>query len=183
MRTALEKHFDHCQQKGCITSYPEITSYFEDPPGEGFVRRVADADFEPDRHFTVHNINGRPVQLVAVDKCLITQGTKRCDCVFYEGNDVYFVEFKLRAEDREAVDDRRIGTRLREAWEQLLTTVLLFENEGFISRNNEVRAYAYVGYGPIIPAPTTTILSLAEEFDDLIQFSADFDVKDSASFY
>ena len=182
MKEALEKHFDHCRQKGCIKSHPEPISYFEDPSGEGFVRRIADADFDPDRHFTVQNTDERHVQLVAVDKCLINQGQKRCDCVFFEGRDVYFVEFKLRAEDREATDDRRIETRLTEAWEQLLTTVLLFENEGFLSREHYVRAYAYVGYGPIIPAPMTTILNLAEEFDNRIRFSADFDVKDSALF-
>ncbi|WP_204376032.1 hypothetical protein, partial [Hymenobacter coccineus] len=167
---------------GCITVHPESVSYFEDPPGEGFVRQVAEAVFDPERHFTVRNAAGRSVHLVAIDKCLIMQGTKRCDCVFYEGNDVYFVEFKLRAEDRDATDDRRIETRLTEAWEQLLTTVLLFEEQGFITRDHRISAYAYVGYGPIIPAPTTTILNLAEEFDNLIRFSADFDVKDSALF-
>ena len=182
MRKALEKHFDHCRQKGCISVHSESISYFEDPPDEGFVRRVADETFDAERHFTVRNADGRPVHLVAVDKCLIMQGTKRCDCVFYEGNDVYFVEFKLREEGREAVDDRRTETRMREAWEQLLTTVLLFENEGFLTREHRISAYAHVGYGPIIPAPTTTILSLAEEFDNLVRFSADFDVKDSALF-
>ncbi|GAB3859944.1 hypothetical protein GCM10028822_37320 [Hymenobacter terrigena] len=182
MREALERYFDHCRQKGCINVYPEPVSYFEDPPGEGFVQRVTAEEFDPERHFTVRNSAERPVQLIAVDKCLIMQGTKRCDCVFSEGRDVYFVEFKLRAEDREVADDRRIETRLEEAWEQLLTTVLLFENEGFLSREHNVRAYAYVGYGPLIPAPTTTILNLAEEFDNRIRYSADFDVKDSALF-
>lgn len=182
MREALEKYFDHCRQKGCITIHPEAITYFEDPPGEGFVRQVAAEAFDPERHFTVRNAAGRPVHLVAIDKCLIMQGTKRCDCVFYEGKDVYFVEFKLRADDRDAADDRRIETRLAEAWEQLLTTVLLFEEQGFLTREQRVSAYAYVGYGPIIPAPTTTILNLAEEFDNRIRYSADFDVKDGALF-
>jgi hypothetical protein len=182
MRKALEKYFDHCRKKGCVTIHAEAVSHFEDPSGEGYVRLVSAANFDPDRHFTVRNAGERPVHLVAVDKCLIMQGTKRCDCVFYEGQDVYFVEFKLRAEDREATDDRRIETRLEEAWEQLLTTVLLFEEQGFINKTHRVSAYAYVGYGPIIPAPTTTILNLAEEFDNRIRYSADFDVKDSALF-
>lgn len=184
MQEKLEQHFTHCVQKGCIKVYTEITSYYEDPPGEGFVCRVPDEAFDPERHFIVRNDDGRPVRLVAIDKCLITKATqgRRCDCVFFEGRDVCFVEFKLRDETRGAAEDKRIEERLEEAWGQLVESVLLFENANFIDASHRVRAYAFVGYGPLIPAPTTTITNLADEFNDRVRYFVDFDVKSSALF-
>lgn len=184
MQERIEQHFTHCTQKGCIKIYSEATSYYEDPPGEGFVCRVADDAFDADRHFTVRNDECRPIRLASIDKCLISKARdgKRCDCVFFEDRDVYFVEFKLRDETRDASEDKRIEERLEEAWGQLVESVLYFENNGLLEPEHNVRAYAFVGYGPIIPAPITTILNLAEEFDNRVRHSIDFDVKDNALF-
>lgn len=182
MQDSIERHFTHCQQKGCIKVSSDRVSYYEDPPGEGFVRRVADEVSDTDRHFIVRNDGCRPVRLASIDKCLITKGGRRCDCMFFEGRDVFFVEFKLRDEAKDATDDRRIEERLEEAWEQLVESVLYFENHNLLEPEHSVRAYAFVGYGLIIPAPITTILNLAEEFDNRVRHSIDFDVKDTALF-
>ncbi|WP_162910881.1 hypothetical protein [Hymenobacter oligotrophus] len=185
MREIIENRFTHCRQKGCINIYPEPVSYYADPPGEGWVCRVPDEDFDPERHFTVYNSGERNIHLVAIDKCLIgrnKQIRKRCDCVFFEERDVCFVEFKLRAEGREHEDDRNQQTRLEEAAEQLLQTIQLFEEEGLLTNEHRVRAYAFVGYGPLYPAPTTTLVYLAEYLDSNIRSAIDFDAKDSVIF-
>jgi len=185
MREAIEARFTHCRQKGCIKIYPESISYYVDPPGEGWVDRVADEEFDIERHFTVRNVDERPVHLAAIDKCLIGRGDskpKRCDCVFFEGRDVCFVEFKLRAEDREQEDDRNQETRLMQAGEQLLESILQFEQDDIITADHRVRAYAFVGYGPLLPAPTTTLLNIAELINDRTRYFVDFDAKDSVMF-
>lgn len=185
MREAIETRFTHCHQKGCIQVYPQSTSYYADPTGEGWVHRVADDAVDTERHFLVRNPDGRPVHLAAIDKCLIGRGPdkpKRCDCVFFEDRDVCFVEFKIRAEEREAEDDRNQETRLLQAGEQLLTSILQFEEDGIITERHRVRAYAFVGYGPLFPAPTATLLNIAEHINDTTRYFVDFDAKDSVTF-
>lgn len=185
MRKAIEQRFTHCRQKGCVQVYPEAVSYYADPPGEAYVTRIADVLYDDERHFRVRNPDGRPVHLAAIDKCLIGRvqpAPKRCDCVFFEGLDVCFVEFKLRAEGRLAADDRNQETRLTEAADQLLASVQQFEDDGIIEARHRVRAYAFVGYGPLFPAPTTTILNLAELINDSTRYFVDFDARDSVMF-
>ncbi|OWP64949.1 hypothetical protein CDA63_00910 [Hymenobacter amundsenii] len=185
MRTAIEKRFTHCRQKGCIQVYPEVISYYADLPGEAWVTRVADEHYDEERHFKVRNPGNRPIHLAAIDKCLIGRiqpAPKRCDCVFFEDRDVCFVEFKIRAEGRDAVDDRNQETRLLEAGEQLLASIQQFEADGILTDYHRVRAYAFVGYGPLFPAPTTTLLSIAEYIDSNIRSSIDFDAKDNVLF-
>jgi hypothetical protein len=185
MREAIESRFTHCRQKGCIQVCLEPTAYYADPPGEGWVHRVAEEAVDPERHFLVRNPDGRPIHLAAIDKCLIGRGPskpKRCDCVFFDDRDVCFVEFKIRAEDRELEDDRNQETRLLEAGEQLLTSILQFEQDDIITAHHRVRAYAFVGYGPLFPAPTTTLLNIAEHINDTTRYFVDFDAKDSVMF-
>lgn len=185
MREAIENRFTHCRQKGCLHVYPELISYYQDPPGEGWVGRVADADYDPERHFQVRNPDGRPVHLAAIDKCLIGRrqpAPKRCDCVFFEDRDVCFVEFKIRAPGRAEVDDRNQETRLLEAGDQLLASIQQFEQDGLLTNYHRVRAYAFVGYGPLFPAPATTLLNIAELIDDNVKTSVDFDARDSVLF-
>jgi hypothetical protein len=185
MREAIEKQFTHCRQKGCLNVYPEPVSYYSDPPGEAWVVRVPDEQYDPERHFKVRNPDGRPVHLAAIDKCLIGRrqpAPKRCDCVFFEGRDVCFVEFKIRAEGKAEEDDRNQETRLLEAGDQLLASIQQFEQDGLLDSQHRVRAYAFVGYGPLFPAPTTTLLNIAELIDSAVQSSVDFDARDSVMF-
>lgn len=185
MRETIESRFIHCRQKGCIQVYPEAISYYADPPGENWVCRVADESFDQERHFTIRNPDNRPVHLAAIDKCLIGRGPstpKRCDCVFFEDRDVCFVEFKIRSENKELADDRNQETRLIQAGEQLLTSILQFEQDGIITAHHRVRAYAFVGYGPLFPAPTTTLLNITEHINDTTRYFVDFDAKDSVTF-
>lgn len=185
MREAIEKRFTHCRQKGCLNVYPELISYYSDPPGEAWVVRVADELYDPERHFRVRNPDGRPVHLAAIDKCLIGRlknAPKRCDCVFFEGRDVCFVEFKIRAEGKAEADDRNQETRLLEAGDQLLASIQQFEQDGLLNSQYRVRAYAFVGYGPLFPAPTTTLLNIAELIDSAVKSSVDFDARDSVMF-
>lgn len=185
MRETIENKFTHCGQKGCLNVYPEPISYYADPPGEAWVIRVADENFDSERHFQVRNPDNRLVHLAAIDKCLIGRiqpAPKRCDCVFFEGRDVCFVEFKLRAEGRAEADDRNQETRLEEAGEQLLASVLQFEQDGIIGPQHRVRAYAFVGYGPLFPAPTTTILNIADLINESTRYFVDFDARDSVMF-
>lgn len=185
MREAIEARFTHCRQKGCLTVYPDPVSYYADPPGEAWVSRVADALYDAERHFRVRNPDCRPVHLAAIDKCLIGRvqpAPKRCDCVFFDDRDVCFVEFKLRSEGRTEAEDRNQETRLLEAGEQLLASVLQFETDGIITAHHRVRAYAFVGYGPLFPAPTTTLLNIAEYINDKTRYFVDFDAKDSVTF-
>jgi hypothetical protein len=185
MREAIEKRFTHCRQKGCINVYPEAISFYADPPGESCVIRVNAEEFDSERHFTVRNPDGRPVHLAAIDKCLIGRvqpAPKRCDCVFFEGRDVCFVEFKLLAEGRASEEDRNQETRLLETEGQLLASILQFEEDGIITDQHRVRAYAFVGYGPLFPAPTTTLLNIAERINDQTRYFVDFDARDSVMF-
>lgn len=185
MREAIEARFTHCQQKGCIQVYPQAVSFYADPPGEGRVVRVADELYDEERHFRVHNPDNRPVHLAAIDKCLIGRGRdkpKRCDCVFFEDRDVCFVEFKVRVEGRDAEDDHNQETRLEQTGEQLLTSILQFEADGIITAHHRVRAYAFVGYGLSYPAPTTTILNIAEHINDTTRYFVDFDARESVMF-
>ncbi len=185
MREAIEKRYTHCRQKGCLTVHPETVSYFRDPPGEGWVGQVAAADYDPERHFRVRNPEGRPVCLAAIDKCLIGKlrpAPKRCDCVFFEGRDVCFVEFKIRAANKAEADDRNQETRLLEAGDQLLASIQQFEQDNLLRPEHRVRAYAFVGYGPLFPTPTTTLLNIAELIDDNVRSAVDFDARDSVLF-
>lgn len=185
MREAIERRFTHCRQKGCLTVYPEVVSYYTDPPGEAWVTRVADELYDAEQYFQVRNPDGRSVHLAAIDKCLIGRvrpAPKRCDCVFFDGRDVCFVEFKVRAEGRAEADDRNQETRLLEAGDQLLASVQQFEQDEIIGPQHRVRAYAFVGYGPSYPAPTTTILNIAELINDNTRYFVDFDARDSVMF-
>ena len=185
MRAAIEKRFTHCQQKGCLNVYPELISYYADPPGEAWVMRVPDESYDAEQHFHVQNPDGRPVHLAAIDKCLIGRvrpAPKRCDCVFFDDRDVCFVEFKLRAEGRAETDDHNQETRLTQAGDQLLASIQQFEQDGIIGPHHRVRAYAFVGYGPLLPAPTTTITNIAEYINDNTRYFVDFDAKNSVIF-
>lgn len=185
MREAIEKRFTHCKQKGCLNVYPEAVSYYTDPPGEAWVIRVPDKSYNSERRFQVRNPDGRPVHLAAIDKCLIGRvnpAPKRCDCVFFDDRDVCFVEFKLRTESRDEADDYNQETRLAEAGEQLLASIRQFEEDGIIEAQHRVRAYAFVGYGPSFPAPTTTLTNIAEYINDNTRYFVDFDAKDSVMF-
>ena len=147
--------------------------------------RVADETYDAERHFKVRNPDNRPVYLAAIDKCLIGRvrpAPKRCDCVFFEGRDVCFVEFKLRTEGRAETDDHNQKARLLEAGDQLLASILQFEQDEIIQPDHRVRAYAFVGYGPLFPAPTTTLLNIAELINDSTRYFVDFDARDSVTF-
>lgn len=161
MRGAIEKHYPHCRQKSCVQICPTGSSHYEDPPS-GCVQLVA-GQYDEERHFTVHTTALQSVTLVAIDKCLLSQrnsSAKRCDCAFYTADKITFVEFKLREPSREREQDTRAHRRLEEAAEQLLASILVFEQQGFIT-TEDVEAYAHVGYQlPIIPAPTTTLTNL-----------------------
>lgn len=185
MWAAIEKRFTHCQQKGCLNLCPEPVSYYADPPGEEWVVRVPDELYDAERHFQVQNPDGRPVHLAAIDKCLIGRvrpQPKRCDCVFFDDRDVCFVEFKLRVEGRAEAEDQNQETRLEQASEQLLASILQFEQDGIIEAHHRIRAYAFVGYGPLFPAPTTTLTNLAEYINDNTRYFVDFDAKASVMF-
>lgn len=185
MREAIEARFTHCRQKGCIQVYPEAVSYYADLPGESWVARIANELYDEERHFRVRNPDNRPVHLAAIDKCLIGRGSgkpKRCDCVFFDDRDVCFVEFKIRADGRDAVDDRNQETRLLEAGEQLLASIQQFEADNILTDYHRVRAYAFVGYGPLFPAPTATLLAIAEYIDSNVRSAVDFDAKDNVLF-
>ena len=167
MRAAIEKQYHpHCKQKSCVQSCPTGDSYYEDPPN-GCVRQAA-GEYDEERHFTVRAMGPQAVTLVAIDKCLISQSNpaKRCDCAFYTTEKIAFVEFKLREPGREREQDTRPHRRLEEAVKQLATTIVRFEQEGLIT-NEQVEAYAHVGYQlPIIPAPTTMLTNLFALIND-----------------
>ena len=162
MQAAIEKRYrPHCQQKGCVQVCPTSISRYEDPAA-GCVCLVG-GDYDEERHFTVHTDTEQLVTLVSIDKCLIsaTNNTvKRCDCAFYTPEKIAFVEFKLRAPDREREQDTRPHRRLEEAVEQLATSIAHFEQEGFITTET-VEAYAHVGYQfPVIAAPAAMLTNL-----------------------
>lgn len=185
MQDAIKKRFTHCRQKGCLNVYPETVSYYTDPPGEACVVRVVDELYDTEQHFQVRDPDGRPVYMAAIDKCLIGRirpAPKRCDCVFFDDRDVCFVEFKLRAEGRAEANDQNQETRLQEASEQLLASIQQFEQDEIITAHHRVRAYAFVGYGPLFPAPTTTLTNIAEYINDNTRYFVDFDAKDSVMF-
>lgn len=170
MRSAIERFYRHCSEKGCVQSCSAGTNHYEDPP-DGCVRLVA-GQYDEERHFTLHVADQQAVTFVAIDKCLISQrnsSTKRCDCAFYTPDKIAFLEFKLRDPSREREQDTRAHRRLEEAAEQLLASILTFEQQGFIT-TEEVEAYAHVGYQqPIIPAPTTTLTNLEALINDQTQ--------------
>lgn len=174
MRTAIEKRYTHCRQKQCVQACPAGSSYYEDPP-IGCVRQTA-AEYDEERHFAIRATGETSVTLVAIDKCLIGQGPnkpKRCDCAFYTNEKIAFVEFKLRPPEREREADARQEKRLEEAAEQLIASIKSFEADGFIT-TQAVEAYAHVGFQPIIPAPTATLLNLAALINAETQSLVDF---------
>ena len=133
----------------------------------------------------MRNPDGRPVHLATIDKCLIGRvrpAPKRCDCVLFDDLDVRFIEFKLRAKGQANADDQNQETRLIQAGNQLLAGIQQFGQDGIIGPHHQVRAYAFVGYGPLFPAPTTTLTNSAEYINDSIRYFVDFDTKDSAVF-
>jgi hypothetical protein len=162
MQTAIEKQYHpHCKQQGCVQLCPPGSSRYEDP-ATGCVCLIS-GDYDEERHFTVHTPAEQPVTLVAIDKCLISarnNTVKRCDCAFYTADKIAFVEFKLRAPDREREQDTRAHRRLEKAVEQLATSILRFEQEGLITTET-VEAYAHVGYQfPVIAAPAAMLTNL-----------------------
>jgi len=182
MRAAIEKRYTHCRQKQCVLACPAGNSYYEDP-ANGCVRQAA-IEYDEERHFTIHANDDNAVTLVAIDKCLIGQGPdkpKRCDCAFYTNEKIAFVEFKLRPPEREREADARQEKRLEEAAEQLIASIKSFEANGFIT-TQAVEAYAHVGFQPIIPAPTATLLNLSAVINAETQSLVDFYASNEASF-
>ncbi len=185
MRSELEKHYTHCKVKGCIQGCSDDVSHYEDPPN-GFVQRIAAADYDETRHFRVDNATGRDVLLISNDKCLIGQGPnkpKRCDCLFVEGHDVFFVEFKLPQVGRqENEESNRQESRLTEACQQLLASIQWFEQQGWIGPNQIIRAYAHVGYPNLMPDPTTTITNIEASINEQTKYYVEFNVRNDAQF-
>lgn len=185
MRAALEKHYQHCKAKGCIAACTDAFSYYEDP-SDGFVQRIAAADYDEARHFRVSNSAGREVLLIANDKCLIGQGhdkPKRCDCLFVAGSDVFFVEFKLPKVGREESEEsNRQESRLEEACQQLLTSIQWFEKQNWIGPNDTIRAYAHVGFPTLMPDPTTTVTNMEASINEQTKYYVEFDVRNDALF-
>ena len=87
-----------------------------------------------------------------------------------------------RVEGRAEAEDQNQESRLEQANEQLLTSILQFEQDGIIEAHHRIRTYAFVGYGPLFPAPTTTLTNLAEYINDNTRYFVDFDAKGSVMF-
>lgn len=185
MRSQLEAHYQHCKAKGCIVACADVESHYEDPP-HGFVCRVDAAAYDEARHFRVSNPAGREVLLIANDKCLIGQGPnkpKRCDCLFVAGGDVFFVEFKLPQFGREESEvSNRQKNRLEEACQQLLTSILWFEQQNWIGPNDTIRAYAHVGFPNLMPDPTTTITTMEASINEQTKYYVEFGIRHEAQF-
>jgi hypothetical protein len=182
MRAAIEKQYTHCRQKQCVQACPTGSSYSEDPPN-GCVRGII-TEYDEERHFAIHVQEGISITLVAIDKCLIGQGSnkpKRCDCAFYTNEKIAFVEFKLRPAEREREADSRQEKRLEEAAEQLIASIKSFEADGFIT-TQAVEAYAHVGFQPVIPAPTATLQNLAALINSETRSLVDFYASNEADF-
>lgn len=93
-----------------------------------------------------------------------------------------FAEFKIRAEGKAEADDRNQETRLLEAGDQLLASIRQLEEDGLLRPEHRVRAYTFVSYGPLFPAPTTALLNIAELIDDSVVSAVAFDARDNAIF-
>jgi len=93
-----------------------------------------------DRELTVHNQNGKPVHLVAIDCCLFDSGDpSRCDCALVKEEVIQFIEFKHG-------NFRRRTERIKDCIPQLAKSINDFYSKGILPARHTVLAIACVGF-------------------------------------
>ena len=107
-----------------------IRSSYEQVSGDAFrVLDVDDTSQTPCRvvygdntaQLIVVNNSGEDISFIKLDKCLLDETTRKCDCMLLNSSQVFLVEIKNSASGSR-------GTKRREAANQLGDTIELFRN-------------------------------------------------------
>ncbi len=127
MRAAIEQHFGNCKFRHrclCTTKssfeFTEENQFFiyDEKNTEQPVRIVsADNQFQ----LTVNNQNTKLICLTKTDNCLLTDDTRKCDCILFDDAKLFFVEIK-------SVNTKGRHESKKDAVKQLGITISLFKN-------------------------------------------------------
>lgn len=117
-----------CEDKSSYeTIYAERFHICDNPNDERPVKIVFNGKYQ----LTVLNPQLTEVVLVKTDHCLLKKDIKKCDCVLYSDDKLFFIEIKSSGNR---------GVRRRGAVEQLGSTIEIFLQAGINLSGREVKA-------------------------------------------
>ena len=150
MVDSIKDVFEACAQNNCLqtVNFPQFAVYdrvgqccyicTENPPNTLCF-------------FTVTNPSEKPINFLAIDKCLISEDNedeKKCDCAVFDEKEFHFVEIKT------ASTASRSKRRVK-AFEQLKHTIGLFKSKIDFT-NYDVFAMVCIGCKVIYPRSTSS---------------------------
>lgn len=139
MDEKLKQSFPLITENHCLKIISAIRFYVYDDPDTD---QICFTDQEPDEYqnFRIENPDNKPIRFLAVDHCLFfDDGPKKCDFILYDESVFCFIELK-------GVKKRKRKNAKREAEEQILTTVELFQEKLESFKGRILEAYLCVGY-------------------------------------
>jgi len=156
MRAAIEQHFGNCKfQHKCLCTIKSSFEFteehqlyiYDEKDSEQPVRIVASNE---DLQLTVNNQNGKLICLTKTDNCLLTDDTRKCDCILFDDEKLFFVEIK-------SVSKSGRNKSRKSAIEQLAITVNLLKARIDISAFTVTAIICFKSFEPrIINASANT---------------------------
>lgn len=146
-----------------------------DPGGENPCQLLEEEDENfGDAQFEIYNLNERELCFLAIDKCVIEKGSKRCDFAIFNENEFVFVELKgVISTSSETVKQRH-----DEARTQLESTIGIFSDKNINLSNykRNLKLFAVVSVLDLNPpvtkrpvqAASQDAIIYAEEYMDII---------------
>jgi hypothetical protein len=153
--------FPQTEINGCLQTLTDAKFHIYDHETEK--RCYVHTETEGIKHFTVENMDGRPVHFLAIDKCMLADDklTQRCDCAIFDEQTFCFIEIKTTSSMTQRKKLRR------EAKNQLKAVIAYFrENNAFVPHSIE----AYVSLltdSQTRPLNRASLVEETEEFDEI----------------
>lgn len=120
----IKSAFPQADTGSCLQTIFEREFYIHDHEIEK--RCYVQDDSNGVQHFKVVSKTEKPVNFLAIDKCLFTDKVKieRCDCAVFNDQTFCFIEIKTTSSEK----DRRIAKCRKKASDQLMNTILHFKD-------------------------------------------------------
>lgn len=124
MIDSIKVVFPQTETNGCLQTLTDAEFHIYDHDTEK--RCYVHTDPEGIKHFTVENMDGRPVHFLAIDKCMLADDelTQRCDCAIFDEQTFCFIEIKTTSSN----NDRRKAKCRKKAFDQLGATISYFKS-------------------------------------------------------
>lgn len=161
MRKSIEKAFPHVVEKGCF-EIENRTKFeiFDDTDSRSYTKTKP----EQPTHLEVNNLTERPINFLALDRCLLGANDSSCDCAVFDDRMLYFVEIKT-SDNMDEQHKKRVQGR-KKAIEQLGATIQFFKKRNILMENYELKALICLVRRGVFPAASSTNNDARVQFED-----------------